>query len=140
MGQNDDQSASIQVQLKKWNVFLDSWVRPLSEDKEVSVIGNVNLDFLKWKRNDLPPNDSSLKLRSLTNSWSAEYSQMVFLSMYKLLPECPKLVCCLALIISREIFNCLNIISWWPWSQDDKSVEVYKVRDKTNMIYRKKKH
>ena len=55
MGQNDDTSASIKAQLKRWNVFLDSWERALSEDKEVSLIGDVNLDFLKWKRNDLPP-------------------------------------------------------------------------------------
>ena len=30
-------------------------------------MGDTNLDFLKWKKTDLPPNDTSLKVKPLTD-------------------------------------------------------------------------
>ena len=35
------------------------------EGKEVEVMMDANLDFLKWKREDLPLNDSTSRLKSL---------------------------------------------------------------------------
>ena len=38
------------------------------EDTEVVVMGDNNLDFLKWTKPDLPPNDSSLKIEASDRS------------------------------------------------------------------------
>ena len=65
MGQDNDESASIPSQLCRWKLFIDKWEKALEENKETLVLGDTNMDFLKWNRTDLPPNDSSVKLKSL---------------------------------------------------------------------------
>ena len=67
MGQDNKESLSITSQMERWRTFLDSWELALKEDKECLVLGDINLDFMKWNRNDLPPNDSSLKVKPLCN-------------------------------------------------------------------------
>ena len=47
-------------------MFLDKWEAALQEEKEVIVLGDINLDFLKWNRSDLSSNDSSNSLKPLT--------------------------------------------------------------------------
>ena len=47
---------------------MDFWELALMEGKEVLVMGDINLDFLKWTRTDLPPNDSTMRLNSLTGA------------------------------------------------------------------------
>ena len=47
-------------------MFLDKWEGALSEGKEVIVMGDINLDFLKWNR-DLPATDSSTRLKRLSD-------------------------------------------------------------------------
>ena len=64
MSQDDNESCSIPAQLKRWRLFIDKWESALQEDKEVLLLGDVNLDFLKWNKTSLPPNDSSLRLNS----------------------------------------------------------------------------
>ena len=68
MGQKDDSSGSIPAQSGRRNLFLDKWENSLQENKQVLVIGDVNLDFLKWNRTNLPQNDSSSKVKSLKNA------------------------------------------------------------------------
>ena len=66
MGQgHENQSGSIAAQLERWCLFLDKWETALSEGKEVLVLGDINLDFLKWNK-DLPSNDSSSCLKKLS--------------------------------------------------------------------------
>ena len=67
MGQgHDNQTGSVSAQLERWVMFLDKWEAALSEGREVIVLGDINLDFLKWNR-DLPANDSSNRLKSLSD-------------------------------------------------------------------------
>ena len=68
MGQGPgSQSGSVTAQLRRWLVFLDKWEAALREDREVIVLGDINLDFLKWGRN-LPASDSNTRLKGLTDS------------------------------------------------------------------------
>ena len=46
MGQDDNTSLSITSQMQRWKVFLDKLGEVLNEDREVLVLGDVNLDFL----------------------------------------------------------------------------------------------
>ena len=65
-GENND-SGSIPAQLERWCKFLTKWEAALAEGKEVMVLGDVNIDFLKWTRTDLPQTDQAVKLRTLTD-------------------------------------------------------------------------
>ena len=46
-------------------MLLSQWERALAEDKEVLVIMEANIDFLKWTIPNLPAGDTSSKLRPL---------------------------------------------------------------------------
>ena len=63
--QQDKSSHSISAQLDRWKTFLSSWEKAISEDKEVIVTGDINIDSLKWCKDDLPPTDSIHRLRPL---------------------------------------------------------------------------
>ena len=65
MRQADKSSHSIPAQLERWSAFLAQWERAIGEDKEVIVTGDININSLKWMRDDLPASDSIHKLRSL---------------------------------------------------------------------------
>ena len=65
-GENND-PGTVAAQLERWCLFLDKWEAALAEGKEVMVLGDINLDFLKWTRSDLHPNDQAVKLRQLTD-------------------------------------------------------------------------
>ena len=54
LGQGDDFSGSIAAQLQRWELFLAKWELALMEGKEVVVMMDANIDFLKWCRDDLP--------------------------------------------------------------------------------------
>ena len=60
-----DQSGTIQAQLERWTVFLDKWEVALSEGREVIIMMDANLDFLKWTRSDLPATDHIFRLKPL---------------------------------------------------------------------------
>ena len=66
--QADQASRSIPAQLERWCNFLAMWETALMEGKEVIVMGDMNLDFLKWTRTNLAPNDSTYRLKSLTEA------------------------------------------------------------------------
>ena len=66
MGQaSSNSSGSIADQLQRWLVFIEMWEKVLNEGKEVMVLGDINLDFLKWNKGNLPANDSSIRLKQL---------------------------------------------------------------------------
>ena len=48
MGQADNISRSIPQQMARWLIFLDQWERALESGKEVIVMGDTNLDHLKF--------------------------------------------------------------------------------------------
>ena len=61
------ETVSVPQQKARWNIILEQWERALKEEKEVIVMMDANLDSLTWTKdsNLLPPNHSSIKLRSL---------------------------------------------------------------------------
>jgi hypothetical protein len=65
LGQADASSGTVAAQLKRWSTFLNLWEQALLEGKEVIVMMDANLDFLKWRRDNLPANDSTVRLKSL---------------------------------------------------------------------------
>jgi hypothetical protein len=66
MGQGPgNTTGSVASQLQHWLTFIDMWGKVLREGKEVMVLGDINLDFLKWTMRNLPANDSSSKLKQL---------------------------------------------------------------------------
>ena len=65
LDQQDSQSHSVAAQFQRWSIFLNMWEKALLEGKEVVVMMDANLDFLKWAKEDLPPNDSTTRLKSL---------------------------------------------------------------------------
>ena len=68
VGQEDNTSASTSQQLSRWLVFLKKWEMTLSENKEVIVTLDANLDFLTWRTDGLPPHHSSVKLKPLVDA------------------------------------------------------------------------
>ena len=52
LGQPDrgEHSHSIQEQMRRWVIFLEQWEQALATGKEVIVLGDCNLDFLKFDR------------------------------------------------------------------------------------------
>ena len=66
MGQVDPSvSRDLSAQKDRWSVFLRQWERALGEDKEVIVLGDMNINHLEWTRDDLPPNNQTHKLKPL---------------------------------------------------------------------------
>ena len=63
--QNDNSSGTVQAQLQRWLIFLEKWEQALQSGREVIVLMDANLDFLKWSRNNLPPSDSTHRLKPL---------------------------------------------------------------------------
>ena len=68
LGQKDNTSATTTEQLARWLKFLEVWEKALEEDKEVIVALDANLDFLTWRKEDLPPHHSSVRLKSLIDA------------------------------------------------------------------------
>ena len=58
-------SRDLTAQRDRWSRFLRQWERALGEDKECICLGDVNINHLEWTRDDLPPNNQTLKLKPL---------------------------------------------------------------------------
>ena len=67
LDQPDNSSLDINQQLTRWLQFLDQWERALLQGKEVIVMGDMNLDFLKWCRN-VPVTSQAYRMRPLVES------------------------------------------------------------------------
>ena len=65
LGQTDQASSTLVAQLERWSIFLAMWEKALVEGKEVVVMMDANLDFLKWTNDNLPVGDSTVKLKPL---------------------------------------------------------------------------
>ena len=68
MGQGPNNTiGSVAEQLQRWLIFVEKWEQVLQEGKEVIVMWDINLDFLKWTRRNLPASDSSVRLKQLND-------------------------------------------------------------------------
>ena len=65
VNQPDDRSRSIPAQLERWCGFLDQWEAAISTGSEIIVTGDANLDFLKWRDENIATNSHTYRLRSL---------------------------------------------------------------------------
>ena len=66
MGQDDPAvSRDLSAQRERWSAFLSQWERALDEDKEVIVLGDMNINHLEWTRTDLPHTNQTYKVKSL---------------------------------------------------------------------------
>ena len=65
LAQGDTDSASPEAQLTRWKIFVDQWERAMSENKEIHVTGDMNIDFLKWDRPAQPTNSTQTEIRPL---------------------------------------------------------------------------
>ena len=64
--QPDDTSNSITAQRDRWIGFLDNWEAAISTGAEICVLGDFNLNFLKWCDDNVSSSSQTYKLRSLT--------------------------------------------------------------------------
>ena len=67
LGQENNSSSTLGAQLERWSVFLTRWEQALLEGKEVVVMMDANLDFLKWTNDSLPAGDSTVRLKPLVD-------------------------------------------------------------------------
>ena len=65
LGQDSAISSTLAAQKERWSVLLSQWERALAEDKEVLVLMDANIDFLRWADQNPPANSSTARLRPL---------------------------------------------------------------------------
>ena len=65
--QQDKTSRSINAQKERWTMFLDKWEAGIREDKEIIVLGDLNICHNKWTQVDLPSTDLTSRLKPLRN-------------------------------------------------------------------------
>ena len=53
--------------MNRWVTFLGQWERALNEGKEVIVTGDMNLNHLDWRNDDISTSNQTKKLRPLIN-------------------------------------------------------------------------
>ena len=68
LDQDSDESLSTAAQLTRWLSFLDQWEAAMAEDKEIHVMGDTNLDFLKWEDPSQPGSQRRNQLHKLSNA------------------------------------------------------------------------
>ena len=65
MRQQDNSSRSDAAQLARWETFISKWQTALYEEKETIVLGDMNIDCLKWSLEDLPSTNRTYKQKAL---------------------------------------------------------------------------
>ena len=65
LGQPTTSSSTLTAQLERWTTLLEQCEKALAEEKEVLVLMDANIDFLKWTKDNLSANDSTARLRPL---------------------------------------------------------------------------
>ena len=63
--QSNQVSHSKAAQLDRWKLLVEKWECALNENKEVVLLGDINIDSLKWYRDNLPVNDQIHKQRNM---------------------------------------------------------------------------
>ena len=53
LNQVGNNSRSNELQLMRWEIFINQWQQALSEGKEVICMGDMNIDHLKWNSNNM---------------------------------------------------------------------------------------
>ena len=62
---NDRTSASVNAQFVRFVTFLDQWEQAIATGREICILGDFNLNFLNFGKNNLPTNSQSVRLRPL---------------------------------------------------------------------------
>ena len=65
LAQSDHSSLDISEQLARWILFLEQWEKALETGKECIVMGDFNLDFLKFNSSDLQTHGQTYRLKPL---------------------------------------------------------------------------
>ena len=65
LGQSDNSSLDTSEQLARWILFLEQWEKALDSGKECIVMGDFNLDFLKFNRSEFPTHGQTYRLKPL---------------------------------------------------------------------------
>ena len=68
LDQDSNASLATAAQLERWLNFLDQWETAIQEDREIHVLGDTNLDFLKWKDPGQPGYQQGNRLQKLSNA------------------------------------------------------------------------
>ena len=68
LGQTSNASLAISAQLDRWLRFLDQWETAVQENKEIHVLVDTNLDFLKWSSSSQLGSQQSGHLQKLSNA------------------------------------------------------------------------
>ena len=63
--QPDNTSHSYTAQKDRWTMFLDQWEAGIQEDKEIILLGDLNICHIKWTRTDLSPTEQTYRLKTL---------------------------------------------------------------------------
>ena len=77
MEQDSPVSGTQAAQKERWSALLSQWERALSEDKEVLILMDANIDFLRWTDPSPPANSSTARMRPIVEEL---FSLMEYLS------------------------------------------------------------
>ena len=67
MNQPDKSSNSKEAQFERWSIIIENWLKALNEDKEVIVLGDVNLNSFMWNVEEWKLNGYNRKLKPLND-------------------------------------------------------------------------
>ena len=68
LDQDSDASLATAAQLSRWLSFIEQWERALQDNREVHVMGDTNLDFLKWDDPNQPGSHQRHRLHKLSHA------------------------------------------------------------------------
>ena len=68
LDQDSNASLATSAQISRWLNFLDQWETAMDENREIHVMGDTNLDFLKWNNSSQPGSQQKNRLHKLSNA------------------------------------------------------------------------
>ena len=76
LGQEGNNSGTVDAQLQRWISFIDQWEKAISEEKEIHCLGDFNLNWLNW---DSPSTSTlnSLKIQLFDRVIPHGFAQLV---------------------------------------------------------------
>ena len=125
---NDKTSASVTSQLERFVTFLDQWERAIATGREICVLGDFNLNFLNFRRPNLPVNSQCARLHPLVRELPRLCSGGG--SLYPVLAQ-PRSVWSWPFLDQPpwEIITSTGTVVWRIRPQDN---ICYKIHDRTN--------
>jgi len=138
MRQQDKTSHSRAAQLARWSILVSKWEEALLEDKEVIVMGDVNINSLKWTKDDLPPEDNINKQRSMIDLL---FSKIFPLGVAQLVAVPTHQESCLDHFYSNKIEKLSEISALFNGGSDHKMISAVRYTDslKGNVRYVRKR-